>query len=97
MGKVAMDMARRAAVAAAEPTRVALRAIIGNVSLPPPIRSAAVAQLAGMSPNTSAVRVRNRCIASGRPRAVLRDVGLSRIEFRLAALRGDLPGVMKKR
>ncbi|OSX76756.1 hypothetical protein BU14_0177s0034 [Porphyra umbilicalis] len=97
MGKVAMDTLRRSLVATAEPARVALRAIIGNVSLPPTIRSAAVAQLASLPRNTSAGRVRNRCTVTGRPRGIVRDWGLSRIEFRLSALKGDLPGIMKKR
>ncbi|NJL19110.1 MAG: type Z 30S ribosomal protein S14 [Bdellovibrionaceae bacterium] len=41
------------------------------------------------------VRKYNRCALSGRRRAYLRKFGLSRIQFRELALRGEIPGVMK--
>jgi small subunit ribosomal protein S14 len=41
------------------------------------------------------VRARNRCKNCGRPRSVLRKFGLCRICFRLLALQGYLPGVIK--
>lgn len=37
----------------------------------------------------------NRCKITGRRRAYLRRFGLSRIEFRERALRGEIPGVIK--
>jgi small subunit ribosomal protein S14 len=37
----------------------------------------------------------NRCKVSGRRRAYMRRFGLSRIEFRERALKGELPGVVK--
>lgn len=45
--------------------------------------------------NSSKNRVKNRCIESGRSRAVLRFCKLSRICFRDKASRGSLPGVSK--
>jgi len=41
------------------------------------------------------VRRINRCTVTGRRRAFMRRFGLSRIEFRERALRGELPGVIK--
>lgn len=41
------------------------------------------------------VRHRNRCSQCGRPRGYLRQFGLCRICFRLLALKGYLPGVIK--
>jgi small subunit ribosomal protein S14 len=41
------------------------------------------------------IRQRNRCKQCGRPRGFLRKFGLCRICFRLLALRGYLPGVIK--
>lgn len=41
------------------------------------------------------VRVRNRCRACGRPRAVLRKFALCRICLRTLAHRGEIPGVVK--
>ncbi len=40
-------------------------------------------------------RIRNRCAMTGRPRAFLRQFGLSRITFREMALQGLIPGVTK--
>ena len=48
-----------------------------------------------MSPNTSAVRLRNRCQLTGRPRGFLKKFGISRIAFRELASRGLIPGVQK--
>jgi small subunit ribosomal protein S14 len=41
------------------------------------------------------VREYNRCRITGRRRAFLRKFGLSRIQFREMALRGEIPGVTK--
>ena len=45
--------------------------------------------------NSSAVRSRNRCKLSGRPRGYIRQFGVSRIFFREMALDGKIPGVTK--
>jgi small subunit ribosomal protein S14 len=45
--------------------------------------------------NSSAVRMRNRCKLSGRPRGYLRQFGVSRNFFREMALNGKIPGVVK--
>ncbi len=37
----------------------------------------------------------NRCSLSGRRRAFMRKFGVSRIQFRELALRGEIPGVTK--
>jgi small subunit ribosomal protein S14 len=49
---------------------------------------------AGRKPKFTA-RAYNRCPVCGRPRAFLRKFGLCRICFRLMALRGEIPGVIK--
>lgn len=43
----------------------------------------------------SAVRLRNRCQLTGRPRGVLRKFKVSRLCFREMALMGMIPGVTK--
>ena len=43
----------------------------------------------------SNVRVRNRCILTGRTRGVYRKFGLSRIKLRELSMSGDLPGMVK--
>ncbi len=45
--------------------------------------------------NSSAVRVRNRCQLTGRPRGYMRQFGLCRNQFRELALDGRIPGVKK--
>jgi small subunit ribosomal protein S14 len=45
--------------------------------------------------NASPTRLRNRDVVDGRPRAVFRAFGLSRIRLREMAHRGELPGVSK--
>ena len=45
--------------------------------------------------DSSPTRFVNRCQVSGRPRAYMRDFGVSRIVFRELARQGMLPGVKK--
>ncbi len=45
--------------------------------------------------NSSPVRIKNRCELTGRSRAYMRQFGISRIQFREMARRGELPGVKK--
>lgn len=45
--------------------------------------------------DSSPVRLRNRCLVTGRPRAYIRMFGLCRIKFREMALQGKIPGVTK--
>lgn len=45
--------------------------------------------------NASRVRIRNRCIITGRGRGVLRKFNLSRIAFRELSAIGQIPGITK--
>ncbi|MBI1931334.1 MAG: 30S ribosomal protein S14 [Ignavibacteriales bacterium] len=45
--------------------------------------------------NSSPIRLRNRCVITGRPRAYSRKFGISRLVFREMALRGEIPGIKK--
>jgi small subunit ribosomal protein S14 len=58
-------------------------------------RQMAREQLAKLPRNSSPVRLKTRCIVSGRAKAVYRKFMLSRIAFRTLALEGKLPGIMK--
>jgi small subunit ribosomal protein S14 len=51
--------------------------------------------LAKLPRNSSPTRLKNRCIETGRPRAFMRQFGLSRISFREHASKGEIPGVTK--
>jgi small subunit ribosomal protein S14 len=52
-------------------------------------------QIQQLPRNSAPSRKRNRCWATGRPRGVYRDFGLSRNALREMAHQGLLPGVVK--
>ena len=43
--------------------------------------------------NSSAVRLHNRCLLTGRPKGYMRKFGINRVTFREMALAGKIPGV----
>lgn len=45
--------------------------------------------------DSSPVRLRNRCRITGRPHGYYRKFGLGRNKLREAAMRGDIPGLVK--
>ena len=45
--------------------------------------------------NSNPIRLRNRCMLTGRPRGYMRQFGISRINFREMASSGLIPGVKK--
>lgn len=45
--------------------------------------------------NSSPTRFKNRDVLSGRPRGYMRRFGLSRINFREKASKGEIPGITK--
>jgi len=53
------------------------------------------AELDRLPRNGSAVRMRNRCRLTGRPRGYSRFFGISRIKLREMALDGKIPGLTK--
>lgn len=75
--------------------RDALRDKVRNMSLSDEERDAARLALQKMPRDSSPVRVRNRCRITGRSRGYYRKFGLSRSKLRKAAMRGDVPGLVK--
>ena len=75
--------------------RAALKATIGDVNASVEDRWAAQVALQKLPRDSSPVRQRNRCRVTGRPHGVYRKFGLSRIKLREAAMRGDVPGLVK--
>ncbi|MEM7101523.1 MAG: 30S ribosomal protein S14 [Bacteroidota bacterium] len=45
--------------------------------------------------NSSPVRLKNRCLLTGRPKGYMRHFGMCRVTFRELALQGKVPGVKK--
>ena len=75
--------------------RAALKAIISDKETQMEERFTAVMKLAKLPRNSSAVRQRNRCELTGRPRGVYRKFKLCRIKLRDLASAGQIPGVIK--
>ena len=75
--------------------RAELKAILVNPASTDEDFFAAQKKLAKLPRNSSAVRIRNRCSMSGRPRGFKRKYGVSRLTFRELALAGKIPGVTK--
>ena len=92
---IAKNERRRRMVEQYKEKRAELKAIWLDDSRSDEEREAAQRKLNKMPRNSSAVRIRNRCALTGRPRGYYRKFGLSRIALRDGALRGDLPGVIK--
>jgi small subunit ribosomal protein S14 len=75
--------------------RKELKALISSPKTEPVGKEEAVHALDKLPRDGSAVRLRNRCSQTGRPRGFLRRFGLSRLAFRELALKGQLPGIRK--
>ena len=75
--------------------RAELKAIVMNRSLEPEERFAAQLKLNELPRNGAAVRVRNRCEISGRPRGYYRKFKMSRIALRELGSLGQVPGLVK--
>lgn len=86
---------RKQLVAAYADQRQTLKAVIKSSASSGEEKQKAQSALQALPRNASPVRVRNRCAISGRVRGYLRRFDMSRIDFRLLALRGEIPGVRK--
>jgi small subunit ribosomal protein S14 len=72
-----------------------LKEICSNRTIPIEERFEAQLKLSEMPRNGSKIRVRNRCLITGRPRGYYRKVKMSRIALRELALSGQIPGMVK--
>ena len=93
--KIVKNQQRQEIVARYAARRRELKATIANPTTTPVAREEAQRALRAMPRDASGTRIRNRCQMTGRPRAYLRQFGLSRITFREMALQGLIPGVRK--
>ena len=72
-----------------------LKAIINNPNSTAEQVDEAVLKLQKMPRDANPARQQRRCRVSGRPHAVYRKFGLCRNKLREAAMRGDVPGLVK--
>lgn len=75
--------------------REALKAVANDQSLPIEEQFAARLKLAELPRNSSAVRIRNRCEVTGRPRSYYRKLKMSRVALRELGSAGLIPGLVK--
>lgn len=78
-----------------EAKRAELKAKIADTSLSDEERWEAQVQFQKLPRDASPVRQQRRCNLTGRPHAVYRKFGLCRNKLREAAMRGDVPGLVK--
>jgi len=78
-----------------EKKRLELLKIIHNKALPQNIRWQATQKLFSLPKDSSKTRVRNRCVLTGRGRAIYRQFRLSRIMLRDLGSKGYIPGLRK--
>ncbi|MGJ8686251.1 MAG: 30S ribosomal protein S14 [Spongiibacteraceae bacterium] len=75
--------------------RAALKAIISSVESSEEEKWDAQVKLQSLPRDASPSRQRRRCQITGRPHGVYRKFGLCRNQLRQAAMRGDVPGLVK--
>ena len=92
---VKRDQKRRMIFLKNELKRVQYKSIIKNSSIAGVTKDQYVKKLNQMNRNSSEVRIKNRCVLTGRGKAVYRFCKLSRIRFRELAAQGLLLGVSK--
>ena len=92
---VAREDKRARTVAKYASKRAKFKEIIGDVSADDDARWEAQVALQKLPRNANPVRQRRRCQITGRPHGVYRKFGLCRYKLREAAMRGDVPGLVK--
>jgi small subunit ribosomal protein S14 len=92
---IAREKKRTRTVAKYAIKRAALKAIIADRSADDDDRWEAQLKLQALPRNASPVRQQRRCGLTGRPHGVYRKFGLGRNKLREAAMRGDVPGLVK--
>ena len=92
---IAREAKRAKEVAKYAAKRAELKAVIISPNSSDEQVDEAVIKLQKMPRDASSSRQRNRCRVSGRPHGVYRKFGLCRNKLREAAMRGDIPGLVK--
>ena len=89
------ELKRTRLVARYADKRKSLKATIKSIETSLEEKMAAVDSLQKLPRDSSEVRQRNRCRITGRPHGFYRKFGLCRNKIREAAMRGDIPGLVK--
>jgi len=98
MSKVSLinrDLKRRKTVKKYAAQRAEIFAVINDKNMSEEEQQSARIKLQMLPRNSSPVRLRNRCMLTGRPRGVYSKFGLGRSKLREIAMSGQIPGMMK--
>lgn len=93
--KIVTNQKRRKLVEKYGALRKQLKEALRKADTSPADKEKARKKLEALPRNSSAVRIRNRCDVTGRPRGYLRKFKMSRIAIRVYGHRGDIPGLIK--
>jgi small subunit ribosomal protein S14 len=89
------EIKRQRTVAKYAAKRAELKRKMLDMNLSDEEREEAQRKFHALPRDASPVRMRNRCNLSGRPHGYYRKFGLARNKLREAAMRGDVPGLVK--
>jgi|TARA_B100000401_G_C52690175_1_gene664067 small subunit ribosomal protein S14 len=89
------DKKRRKLFKKYESKRRELKAIIYNKENSMELRNKAQIALSKLPKDSSKIRIKNRCVLTGRSKGVFRYFKLSRIQLRQLTLEGNIPGYSK--
>ena len=92
---IARENKRARTVARYAEKRAALKAILNSQDVSDEEKWDAQVALQKLPRDASPVRQQRRCQITGRPHGVYRKFGLCRNKLREAAMRGDVPGLVK--
>ncbi len=92
---IAREVKRHKLVQKHAAKRDSLKTIIASEDASFEEKMDAVNALQQLPRDSSPSRIRKRCRITGRPHGVYRKFGLSRNKLREAAMRGDVPGLVK--
>ena len=94
-GKLEKNDRRAKLVAKYADERRKLTTIMKSADATPREKAEAMARLQALPRDSAAVRYRNRCQMTGRPRGYIGKFGISRIALREMSLHGFIPGMRK--
>ena len=92
---IARERRREKTVLRYSKKRAELKMIIKNPNSSDEERTEAQIKLQKLPRDANPIRLQRRCAITGRPHAVYRKFGLGRNKLREAAMRGDIPGLVK--
>ena len=92
---IVKNIRRRQIVERYREKRIELKKILKSPSVSEDEKQIARIKLEKMPRDSNPIRIRNRCVVTGRPRSYYRKFGLSRISLREMASEGLIPGVTK--